>query len=70
MTSYYMSPLLIKIYIYESAWNPYSLIMDCYRFLGTFLKVHYIMAIQKLSMKLIQCDYITYNVVVSSPFSF
>jgi hypothetical protein len=27
-----------------------------YRFLGTLLKVHYVMAIRKLSMKFIQCD--------------
>jgi hypothetical protein len=26
--------------------------------LGTFLKVHYVMVIQKLSMEFIECDYI------------
>jgi len=38
--------------------------------LGTPLKVHYVMTIQKLSMKFIQCDYIIYNIVMLSPFSF
>jgi len=33
------------------------------------LKVHYVMAIQKLSMKFIQCDYIIYNIIVLSHFS-
>ncbi len=42
--------------------------MDCYKFFGTPLKVHHIMAIQKLSMKLIKRDYITYNIVVSFSF--
>jgi len=42
--------------LYEGAWSPYSLIMDCYIFLGTLLKVNYVMTIQKLSMKFIQCD--------------
>ncbi len=32
-------------------------IMESCMFLGTLLKIHYIMAIQKLSMKFIQCDY-------------
>jgi hypothetical protein len=35
------------------AWSPYSLIMDYYRFLGIPLKVHYVMVIQKLSMKFV-----------------
>jgi hypothetical protein len=35
--------------------------MDYYKFLGIFLKVHYVKTIQKLSMKFIQCDYIIYN---------
>ncbi len=52
--------------LYENAWNAYSLIMDYYKFLGTLLKVHYIMIIQKLSMKFIQCDYIIYNIVILS----
>ncbi len=43
--------------MYERAWNPYSLIMDCYRLLSTPLKVHYVMVIQKRSMKFIQCHY-------------
>jgi hypothetical protein len=43
--------------------------MDSYKFLGTPLKVHYVIAIQKLSMKFIQCDYIIYNIVLLSPFS-
>jgi hypothetical protein len=60
--------LYIYIYIYEGAWSPYSLIMDCYKFLGTPLKVHYVMVIQELSMKFIQYDYIIYNTVVSSLF--
>jgi hypothetical protein len=47
-----------------------SLIMDYYKFLGTFLKVHYVMAIQKLSMKFIQYDYIIYNIVMLSLLSF
>jgi hypothetical protein len=55
--------------LYEGAWSPYSLIMDCYIFLGTPLKVHYVMTIQKLSMKFIQCDYIIYNIVMLSHFS-
>jgi hypothetical protein len=50
--------------------EPYSLKMDCYKFLGTPLKVHYVMTIQKLSMKLIQCAYIIYNIVMLNPFSF
>jgi len=56
--------------LYEGAWSPYSLIMDCYMFLGTPLKVHYVMVIQKLSMKFIQCDYNIYNIAVLSPISF
>jgi len=44
--------------------------MDCYMFVGTPLKIHYSITIQKLFMKLIQYDYITYNIVVLSPFSF
>jgi hypothetical protein len=55
--------------LYKSAWSSYSLIMDRYRFLATPLKVHYVMAIQKLSMKFIQCDYIKYNIVVLNHFS-
>jgi len=55
--------------LYEGAWSPYSLIMDYYRFLGIPLKVHYVMVIQKLSMKFLQHDYIIYNIVVLSPFS-
>jgi hypothetical protein len=39
--------------LYEGAWSPYSLIMDCYKFLETPLKVHYVLVIQKLSMKFI-----------------
>jgi hypothetical protein len=38
--------------------------MDCYKFLATLLKVKYVMTIQKLSMKFIQCDYIIYNIVM------
>ncbi len=56
--------------LYEGEWSPYSLIMDCYKFLGTHLKVHYVMVIQKLSMKFIQCDYNIYNIVVLSLFKF
>jgi hypothetical protein len=56
--------------MYENAWSPYSSIMDCYKFVGNPLKTHYSIAIKKLSMKLIQYDYITYNIVVLSPFSF
>jgi hypothetical protein len=48
--------------------------MDCYRFLGAPLKVHYAMVIQKLSMKLsmkfIQCDCNIYNIIVLTPVSF
>jgi hypothetical protein len=55
--------------LYKSAWSPYSLIMDYYRFLGTLLKVHYVMAIQKLSMEFVQCDYIIYDIVVLNLFS-
>jgi hypothetical protein len=55
--------------LYEGAWSPYSLIMN-YKFLGIPLKVHYVMIIQKLSMKFIQCDYIIYNTPMLSPFSF
>jgi hypothetical protein len=54
--------------LYESAWSPYSLIMECYKFLGIPLKVRSVMIIQKLSMKFIQCDYIIYNIVLLSPF--
>jgi hypothetical protein len=53
-----------------SAWSPYSLIMDCYKFLGILLKVHYVMAIKKQSMKFIQCDYIIYKNAVLSFVSF
>jgi hypothetical protein len=49
--------------LYKSAWSAYSLTMS------TPLKIHYVMAIQKLSMKFIQCDYIIYNIVVLIPFS-
>ncbi len=56
--------------LYESAWSPYSSIMDYYRFLGTPLKIHYVMVIQKLSMKFIQCDYIIYNIAMLNPFSY
>jgi len=45
-------------------------IMDYYRFLGIPLKVHYVMVIQKPSMKFVQCDYNICNIVVLSPFSF
>jgi len=38
--------------------------MNCYVFLGIPWKVHYVMAIEKLYMKFIQCDYIIYNIVV------
>jgi hypothetical protein len=44
--------------------------MDCYRFLGKLVKVHYVMIIQKLFMKFIKCDYIIYNIVMLSLFSF
>jgi hypothetical protein len=61
-----LSRLFIKnIYI-----KVHGVIMYCYRFLGTLLKVHYVMVIKKLSMNFIQYDYITYNIVVLSPFSF
>ncbi len=40
-----LSPLFTKKTLYEGAWSPYSLIMDYYKFLGTPLKVHYVMAI-------------------------
>jgi hypothetical protein len=46
------------------------MIMNCCKFFDVLLKVHYVMAIQKLSMKFIQCDYITFNIVVLSPLSF
>jgi hypothetical protein len=39
-------------------------------FLGIPLKVHYVMVIQKLSMKFTQHDYIIYNIVMLNPFSF
>jgi len=55
--------------LYEGACSPYSLIMD-YKFLCIPLKVHYVMTIQKLSMKFIQCDYIICNTTMLSPFSF
>jgi hypothetical protein len=55
--------------LYEGAWTPYPLIIDCYKFLGTPLKVHRIMIIQKLTMKFIQCDYNIYHIVVLSHFS-
>jgi len=32
--------------------------MDFYKFLSIFLKVHYVMVIQKLSMKFTECGYI------------
>jgi hypothetical protein len=44
--------------------------MDYYKFLGTPLKVHYVMVIQKLSAEFIQCDYNIYNIVVLNHFSF
>jgi hypothetical protein len=56
--------------LYEGAWNPNSLIMDYYMFLVIPLKVHYVMTIQKLSMKFIHCDYIIYNIVMLNHFSF
>jgi hypothetical protein len=56
--------------LYEGSWNPYSFIMDCYIFLGIAWKVHYVMVIQKLSIKFIQCDCIIYDIVVLNPFSF
>jgi hypothetical protein len=40
--------------------------MDYYRFLGIILKVHYVMTIQKLFEKFIQCDYNIYNIVMLS----
>jgi hypothetical protein len=40
-----LSSLLIRKTLYEGAWSPYSLIMDCYIFLATPLKVHYVMII-------------------------
>jgi len=42
--------------------------MNCYRFCGTFLKVHYVITIKNLSKKFIQYDYIIYNIVVLSFF--
>jgi hypothetical protein len=65
--------IIIKFFIhlktlYEDAWNPYLLIMDYYRFLNTPLKVHYVMATQKLFMKLIQCDYVIFNYIVNYRF--
>jgi hypothetical protein len=66
-----LNHLLIKKTLYEGAsWSPYSLIMDYYMFLGTPLKVHYIMVIQEIFMNSIQCNYIIYYVVILSPFSF
>jgi hypothetical protein len=48
--------------------------MDYCKYLGIPLKVHYVIVIQKLSMKFIQCNiyiYIyIYNIVMLSPFSF
>jgi hypothetical protein len=44
--------------------------MDCYKFLGILMKVHYVMVIQKLSMKFIKCDYNIYNIVVLIHYSF
>jgi hypothetical protein len=41
--------------------------MDYYKFLGTPMKVHYVMTTQKLFIKFIQCDYIIYNIVMSNP---
>jgi hypothetical protein len=42
--------------------------MDSYRFFSILKKVHYIMSIQKLFMKLIQCDYNIQNIVVLGVF--
>ncbi len=44
--------------------------MDYYNFLDTPLEIHYVMIIQKLSMKFLQCDYIIYNIVMLNPSSF
>jgi hypothetical protein len=49
--------------LYECAWSPYLLIMECYKFLGTPLKAHYVMAIQKLSM--ISYDAIMLHITLS-----
>jgi hypothetical protein len=51
---------------YEGAWSPYSLIVDYYRFLGTSLKVYYVMTIQKLLNFFIQCDYSIYFIIMLS----
>jgi hypothetical protein len=45
-------------------------IMNCYRFLDISWKLHYVMNIQKLYMKFIQCDYIIYNIVVLAFYHF
>jgi hypothetical protein len=50
--------------LYESAWSPYSLIMDCFKFLSISEKVHYVMTIQKILQKFIKCDYNIYNILV------
>ncbi len=42
--------------------------MDYYKFLGTPLKVHHVMAIQKLSMNSYNVV-ILYNIVMLNPFS-
>jgi hypothetical protein len=64
ITSYYCWIIYSLKTLYEGAWSPYSLIMYCYRFLSTPLKVHYIMAIQKLSIKFIQCDFESFFILV------
>jgi len=56
-----IEPFIHKKKIYEGAWNPYSLIMDRYRFLNILLKVKYVMIIQKLYMKFIQYYYNIYK---------
>jgi len=37
-TPYYHSVFIQEKILYQNAWNPYLLIMDCYRFLGIFVK--------------------------------
>jgi hypothetical protein len=49
----------------ESIFIDYGLL----QVLGYSLKVHYVMAIQKLSMKFIQCDHIIYKILMLNHFS-
>ncbi len=63
ITSYYHWVFYSLKALSKGAWSPYSLIMHCYKFLGTLLKVHYVMAIQKLFMKFIQCDIYHYYIL-------